>query len=102
MNRLTYNEPGGKWGIVGMNSENQDEKMYCVACKLLDYEKTELSPDQVEQMKYKLEDCEQELANYKKISEHDIMVINSLRSLYPLQDFEEEAIKNVCSTLRKE
>lgn len=44
MNRLTFCEPNGNWGIVGMNDANQDEKMYGVASKLKDYEKTGLNP----------------------------------------------------------
>lgn len=49
-NRLTYYEPNGDWGVVGMNKSNQDEKMYAVACKLRDYENKGLSPSEVDQM----------------------------------------------------
>ncbi len=47
MIRLTFKEPNGEWGIVGMNSENESEKMYAVASKLLEYEETGLQPDDV-------------------------------------------------------
>lgn len=50
MIRLTYSEPNGNWGIIGMNAENQDQKMYMVAAKLKDYEETGLSPDEVEKV----------------------------------------------------
>ena len=49
--RLTFKEPDGKWGIVGMNKENEEQKMYDVACKLKDYEETGLSPQEVENLK---------------------------------------------------
>ena len=48
MNRLTFKEPNGKWGIVGMNAENEREKTYGCLCKLLDYEELGLNPDEVE------------------------------------------------------
>lgn len=47
MSRLTYKEPNGRWGIVGMNSENMEQKMYVVATKLKDYEDTGLSPAEI-------------------------------------------------------
>ena len=51
MKGLTFIEPDGTWGIVGMNESNKDQKMYSVACKLRDYEKTGLQPDEVERLK---------------------------------------------------
>jgi len=59
MNRLTYKEPNGDWGIVGMTEENADQKMYAAACKLLDYEETGLGPDEIERkiVQLELEHC---------------------------------------------
>ena len=50
MIRLTYKEPNGNWGIIGMNEKNEDQKMYAVAAKLRDYEETDLSPNEVEEL----------------------------------------------------
>lgn len=49
MKRLTFKEPSGKWGVVGMNAENECEKTYGCLCKLLDYEELGLNPDDMEQ-----------------------------------------------------
>lgn len=51
MRRLTFKEPDGTWGIVGMNKDNEEQKMYGAACKLLDHEETGLDPVDVEQLK---------------------------------------------------
>ena len=51
MNGLTFTEKDGSWGIKGMNEENEEKKMYAVACKLRDYEKTGLQPDEVLRLK---------------------------------------------------
>ena len=51
MKGLTFIEPDGTWGIVGMNKDNEKQKMYGAACKLLDYEETGLDPVEVEQLK---------------------------------------------------
>lgn len=51
MNRLTFKEPDGTWGIVGMNEENEREKLYAVCAKLKDYEEIGLQPDEVERWK---------------------------------------------------
>lgn len=47
MDRLTFKEPDGTWGIVGMTQDNTDQKMYAVAAKLLAYEETGFSPDEL-------------------------------------------------------
>lgn len=49
MGRLTYSE-GGRFGVVGMNEANEEEKLYGCICKLKDYENTGLSPDEVERL----------------------------------------------------
>lgn len=51
MNRLTYKEPDGTWGIAGMNEKNEKEKLYAVCAKLKDYEETGMQPNEVEQLK---------------------------------------------------
>ena len=36
--RLTFNNPDGTFGVVGMDSENQEQKLYECVVKLKDYE----------------------------------------------------------------
>lgn len=86
MKRLTFREPNGRWGIAGMNAENEYEKTYGCLCKLLDYEELGLNPDDMEQklmelnhyketgltpddirrLKSKLEDMEENLQTIEK------------------------------------
>lgn len=51
MNRLTYQEKDGSWGVAGMNEENEGEKLVAVTRKLRDYENTEMEPEEVERLK---------------------------------------------------
>lgn len=51
MNNLTFIEPNGNWGVVGMNKENVEDKMLEVAMKLRDYEQTGMEPEEVAYMK---------------------------------------------------
>ena len=50
MNRLTFRE-NDKFGVVDMNEENQDKKLYACVLKLTDYEDTELSPNDILKLK---------------------------------------------------
>ena len=50
-NRLTYKEPNGDFGVVGMNENNQEEKLYSCVMKLMDYEEQGLNPSEVEFLK---------------------------------------------------
>lgn len=59
--RLTYKEPNGKWGIVGMHEDNMDQKLYGVCAKLRDYEDTGLSPSEVQRMIDSYEEAKREL-----------------------------------------
>ena len=47
MQRLTFKEADGKFGVVGMNKQNEELMLYACVRKLLKYEETELSPDEV-------------------------------------------------------
>lgn len=49
--RLTYKEPNGDFGVVGMNEDNRDEKLYSCVMKLMDYEEQGLAPSEVEFLK---------------------------------------------------
>ncbi len=66
MKRLTFKEPSGKWGIVGMNTDNENEKIYGCLNKLLDYEETGLEPADAIRLKSKLEDMEENLQTIEK------------------------------------
>lgn len=48
--RLTFTEPDGTWGVRDMNNMNEEQKMYAVASKLRDYEKTGISPDEADRL----------------------------------------------------
>lgn len=94
MNRFTYKEPNGKWGIKGMNEENQEQKMYGVAAKLKDYEDTGLSPDQVERMIYELEDYKRIGLSPAKIKELDQLYLEKCREVNELRQQLAEVNKN--------
>lgn len=66
MNRLTFKEPNGTWGIVGMNADNEQEKVYSCLRKLLDYEELRLNPDDIIRLLHKLEDMEENLQTAEK------------------------------------
>lgn len=79
MIRLTYNEPNGKWGIVGMDESNQDQKMYAVAAKLMDYEKIGLNPDEVERLKEQFEENQQKKnPEIRQITQRDLAIQTEL------------------------
>lgn len=50
MNRLTWTNPNGQWGLNGITEEelkNTGSRIYAALCKLRDYENTTLSPEDV-------------------------------------------------------
>ena len=51
MNRLTFKEEDGTFGVIGMNKENESQKLYACVLKLLHYEETGLSPEEVDEIK---------------------------------------------------
>lgn len=50
MNRITWNQPDGSWGIKGVELQTLPPKVYGALYKLMDYEKTGLSPKQIEEI----------------------------------------------------
>lgn len=52
MNRITWNESDGSWGIKGVKLEALPPKVYGALYKLMNYEKTGLSPKQIEEMDF--------------------------------------------------
>lgn len=50
-NKLTWSNPDGTWGLKNYDIQNVPRELYGAMCKLHDYEKTDLSPDEVETMK---------------------------------------------------
>lgn len=49
--RLTFSNPDGTFGVVGMDSENQEQKLYMCVMKLKDYEKSGFRPDELLELK---------------------------------------------------
>lgn len=67
MNRLTFEEPNGNFGVVGMNEGNKEAKLYACVCKLRDYELSGLSPDEVQRIQEdKLETLDKYMRNQLK------------------------------------
>lgn len=62
MNRLTYQEADGSWGVTGMNAENEGEKIVAVAQKLRDYENVGLEPEEVESLRFQKYELDGELS----------------------------------------
>lgn len=56
MGRFTHKEPNGHWWIPGVNFTDLPKGVYGALCKLLDYEDTGLSPDEVERMRDSVEE----------------------------------------------
>ena len=54
--RFTYKEPSGTWGVHGEEFKNMSDTIYGAMCKLLDYEETGLSPDDVKNIQLRLEE----------------------------------------------
>lgn len=50
-NKLTWSKSDGTWGLKNYDIQNVPRELYGAMCKLHDYEKTGLSPDEVEAMK---------------------------------------------------
>lgn len=50
MNRITFKNSDGTWGVNGINIKQIPEVLYWAACKLRDYENTKLEPSQIEEM----------------------------------------------------
>ena len=74
--RLTFKNPDGRWGVVGMNEQNESEKMYGVAAKLRDYEELVDSPDKVQQLLYAQEDLKEFVWSLLKVEPGDMMSRN--------------------------
>lgn len=69
MIRLTYQEPNGKFGVVGMNEDNRDRKLYMCVCKLKDYENLGLNPYDIQQLIYKYKDLTEHIKALEKENE---------------------------------
>ena len=69
--RFTYKEPSGAWGVHGEEFRNMSDTMYGAMCKLLDYEETGLSPDDVEHIQHQLK----EVHTGMKIQDYEVFGI---------------------------
>ncbi len=54
--RFTYKEPSGAWGVHGEEFSNMSQTVYGAMCKLLDYEETGFSPDEVKKVQHQLKE----------------------------------------------
>lgn len=60
MNKITYDTPQGEWGINGINIKDVPRPLYGAMCKLHEYEKTGLDPDDIYELDKMYRDkCEQ-------------------------------------------
>lgn len=50
MNRITWKTPDGKWGLKNISWDEIDHRLTGALSKLLAYEDTGLSPDEVERL----------------------------------------------------
>lgn len=82
MNRLTFRE-NDKFGVVGMNEENQDKKLYACVLKLTDYENTGLSPNDILELKQRLEVKEQSKNKWKDRANIYADLIVELNNILP-------------------
>lgn len=48
---ITYHTKNGEWGIEGVDLSNLEPKVYGALCKLLEYEKTGFTPEEIEDLK---------------------------------------------------
>lgn len=92
MTRLTFNEKDGSWGVVGMNADNEQSKVYGCLCKLRDYEEYGLDP-------HELGDSLIKLREYENITSEPADII---RLKNKLEDIEEnlQVIEKQASELR--
>jgi len=79
MKNLIFVEPNGTFGVVGMNSANQDEKMYMCIVKLKDYERTGLNPDKIEALQYAHEDAIEEIKALRLENEKLIKIVEGVK-----------------------
>ena len=49
--RLTFTQPNGNFGVVGMIEENAEQKIYACVVKLRDYENTDFSPEELMELR---------------------------------------------------
>lgn len=68
MGRLTFKNQDGTWGIKGYDIKKVPTELYGAICKLKDYEETQLSPDQIQEMDYMYQEKCREVERYKKLS----------------------------------
>lgn len=59
MNKMIDVQPNGNWTCCGVSPGAIDSRIYGALWKLKDYEATELSPDEMERMKYLCADLAQ-------------------------------------------
>lgn len=78
MIRLTFRE-NDKFGVVEMNEENQDKKLYACVLKLLDYEDTGLSPNDISKLKEENDSYNQTMKYLNKLRDENNQLKQQLK-----------------------
>lgn len=88
MIRLTFREKE-KFGVVGMNEANQDKKLYSCVLKLIDYEDTGLSPNDILKLKEENDSYNETMKYLNKLRDEN----NQLKQQFAEKDKEIERYK---------
>lgn len=88
MIRLTFREKE-KFGVVGMNEANQDKKLYSCVLKLIDYEDTGLSPNDILKLKEENDSYNETMKCLNKLRDEN----NQLKHQLSEKDEEIESLK---------
>ena len=81
MIRLTFRE-NDKFGVVGMNEENQDKKLYACVLKLTDYEDTMLSPNDILKLKEENDGYDKTMKYLNRVRDENKQLKQQLKEKY--------------------
>lgn len=81
MNRLTFRE-NDKFGVVGMNEENQDKKLYACVLKLTDYEDTMFSPNDILKLKEENDGYDKTMKYLNRVRDENKQLKQQLKEKY--------------------
>lgn len=96
MIRLTFREKE-KFGVVGMNEANQDKKLYSCVLKLIDYEDTGLSPNDILKLKEENDSYNETMKYLNKLRDEN----NQLKQQFAEKDKEIEKLRQIINTIQQ-
>jgi len=67
MKRLTWEKENGEWGLNGYDIKQAPGELYGALCRLHEYEKSGLSPDQLEEVDRAFSEQAKELMHYREL-----------------------------------